>query len=838
LFTTPAMVSSLGMRGERSERGMAAGRSVVAAAGQPWWRRWEALAALLIVLATLAAYWQVYGDDYARSDERFAVNPDQVAENPGFIWDDEDYVHENPHLPNPAGLERIWFQRLENPQYYPLVFTTFWLEYRLWGGPDEQENLRAQGYHLTNVLLHALSALLVWWALRRVRFRGALAVGAIFALHPFCVESVAWVTERKNVLSAFFYLLALHSLLTWEERSDRRRWLYYLLALPLFQLGLFSKTVIASLPVALVILRWWRRRPLTTGFLLPLLPFLALGFGMGRLTALHERQVVLFGDVGPNWDLSFVERILIAGRALWFYVGKILWPHPLVFNYARWEIDPGQFTQWLAPLGALVIALLLGGLVRRYGVRGPLAAGLFYAVTVFPALGFVDVAPMRYSFVADHFAYLASLGVIVAAVGAAVAGLRRLRGEKSPPRGAGRSTIVDSPAGPPLASGARVAGAALLALVVLVCGYLTWKQSYIYRDIEYLWRHTLQHHPESHLARINLGVLLRRRGEDTAARAQFERVLADYPEMNWPRSKALTNLGNLDQAEGDLEQAVARFRAAIDLLPEAIEPRYNLANALLRAGRLDEALGRYEDLLARQPDHAPGRYNYGLTLERLGRWPEAHDQYLRVTREAPGYALGWTGVARAEQARGEPERAAEYYREALRRQPGSVAVELGLLGALLQSERRSEALGLAARLLERAPANASLRFEVVRRLRAHGAHAAAVAHLEAAREAGTADMRLLLMLIEEWSAAPDAAVRDGAAAVALAEELTAGEGGENPAVLTMAAMAYAEVGRYDAAIAVTRRALTLAEAAHEAGLAELQHERLELYARGEPYRLE
>jgi hypothetical protein len=228
------------------------------------------------MLATFAVYWQVYGAGYARNDGK-------VAENPGFIWDDEDYVFQNPHLPDPKGLERIWLHRSESPQYYPLVFTTFWIEYRLWGGPDANGKLKAGGYHFTNVLLHAISALLIWGILRRVRFRGAFAVAAIFALHPFCVESVAWVTERKNVLSLLFYLLAMRALLRWEDEPGSRRWRWWGLAFGLFLLGLFSKTVIASLPVAMLILRWWRRRPLTRDYALALLPFLALGFGMGRL---------------------------------------------------------------------------------------------------------------------------------------------------------------------------------------------------------------------------------------------------------------------------------------------------------------------------------------------------------------------------------------------------------------------------------------------------------------------------------------------------------------------------------------------------------------------------
>jgi len=763
---------------------------------------------LLLVLATFAAYWQVYGAGYARQDGK-------IAANPGFIWDDEDYVYQNPHLPDPQGLKRIWFHRQENPQYYPLVFTTFWLEYRLWGGPDANGELKAVGYHVTNVLLHALNALLIWGVLRRLQFRGAFAVAAVFALHPFCVESVAWVTERKNVLSLFFYLLAMQALLRWEERTDGRRWGWLGLAFGFFLLGLFSKTVIASLPVAMVILRWWRRRPLTTRYVLPLVPFLLLGFGMGRLTAQHEREIVLWGDIGPSWELSFVDRILIAGRALWFYVGKILFPHPLVFNYPRWDLDAKDIVQWSWPLAAVIGAAVLIWHARR-GRRGLLAGALFYAVGLFPALGFVNVAPMRFSFVADHFAYLASLGVMAMVVGLVVEGLDRLRLGPAP---------FSRPA------------IAILVVVLIVLGSLTWNQTEIYRDIEFLWRDTIAHYPESHLARINLGVLLSQRGEIEEARLQFAQVLEDWPDWPWTRSRALTNLGNLEQDAGHLDEAIRLFREASAAQPAALEPRFNLANALLHKGELDEAIRAYEALLAEHPEHVLVRYNLGCALEELERFDEAEAHFAQVTRIAPTFARGWTGRGRLAQRAGNPEQAVDCYRQARRLEPTLGQAILGELEALLQAGRREEGVQLARSILGRDPGAAGLRIEAVHVLRRRGEHGEAIRALREGLAISPRDVRLSLLLAEELACAPDPRLRSGAEALAIVERLRATGSGEGPAELSILALAYAELGRFPEAEMTMRRAIGLARERGLSDLAAKLTERMALLEAGCPFRL-
>jgi tetratricopeptide (TPR) repeat protein len=760
--------------------------------------RTDLLLGALLFLAVLVAYGRIYCGGYAREDGK-------TAQAPGFIWDDQDYVFQNPHLPDPHGLERIWFHRGESPQYYPLVFTTYWLEYRLWGGPDGSGHLQAWGYHLTNVLLHALSALLIWRILARVGFPAAFAAAAVFALHPMCVESVAWVTERKNVLSLFFYLLAMLALLRWEDEEGGRRWAWWGIGFACFFLGLFSKTVIASLPVALVIVRWWRKRPVTPAYLLGLLPLLVAGFGMGRLTAEHEAEYVLKGDLGPYWDLSFAQRVLIAGRALWFYAGKVLFPYPLVFNYPRWTIVASDLVAWIWPVAAVAAGAGLVWLAVR-GRRGPLAAAAFYATTIFPALGFVNVAPMRYSYVADHFAYGAILGLVVGAVGIAAEKLPQWR-------------------------------TAALGAVLAILGVLTWIQVGLYRDVEYLWRDTIVHYPESHLARINLGVLLRQRGEIDEARANFERVLRDWPDWPWTRARALTNLASLDQQAGRIDDAVRQLREAATATPAAQEPRYNLANALVLQGHPDEAIPIYRKVLEETPAHIKARYNLGCALEQQGKIEDADAEFRKVVEQDTRFALGWTGLGRAAIAKGKPADAVEDFRRARNIDPAVPGAVFGEIEALIRAGRRDEGLALADSVVSSAPAGSGVRREVALRLRDAGQHAAAIRMIRVGVAADPRDGRLQVLLVEELSAAPDPALRSGEEALRIAQGLVrAGFGGDPPALAALAC-AYAETGKFEDARASMRQALAAAKAKGTSQLLPTLEQRMKVLDSGQPVRL-
>jgi len=408
----------------------------------------------------------------------------------GWIWDDDDYIHQNPLLRSEAGLEQIWLEPSQSPQWYPMVFTTFWVEYQLWGDSP-------LGYHLVNILLHGLGAVLAWRLLRRLRVPGAWLAAALWAVHPVMVESVAWATERKNVLSGVFYLGAALAFLAWVERvrEGRRGWGVLAGSVLLFAGALLAKTVTASLPAALLLVLWWRReRWWDRRILLPLLVMVAAGVAMGMFTAWQE--VVKVRAVGAPWEHGFAERLLVAGRAPWFYLQKLVLPWPLVFIYERWQVDPAVWWQWLFPLATvdLVLALLL--LQRRLG-RGPLVAVLIFGGTLFPSLGFFDVYPHQFSWVADHFQYHASLALL-ALLAALLVRLPLLRdargGEDAPP-------WLDGPFGLGLPRRPLVPAGILVGVLALVSA----GQAATYKDWKTIWETTLERNPQAWIAANNLG---------------------------------------------------------------------------------------------------------------------------------------------------------------------------------------------------------------------------------------------------------------------------------------------------------------------------------------------
>ena len=325
----------------------------------------------------------------------------QPVWNGGFLWDDAAHVT-RPDLRSWEGLWSIWSAPGATQQYYPFTHTFFWLQHRLWGDTP-------LGYHLVNITLHAAAASMAGLILYRLSIPGAYFAAAIFALHPVQVETVAWITEIKNTLSAVFYLGAAIAWLRYKEKANAGA---YAISLGLFVLALCSKTVTATLPAALLVIAWWQRGRLSWRHdVLPLVPFFIFGIAAGLSTVWVERSLV--GAEGAAFDLTPIERGLIAGRALWFYAGKLLWPVNLVFIYPRWNVSQAHGWQYVYPAAALAVLAVAWAVRRRW--RGPLAGLLYFAGTLFPALGFFNVYPFLFSFVADHFQYLASLGLITLA---------------------------------------------------------------------------------------------------------------------------------------------------------------------------------------------------------------------------------------------------------------------------------------------------------------------------------------------------------------------------------------------------------------------------------------
>lgn len=548
-----------------------------------------------------------------------------------LLWDDDQHVTP-PAMQSLHGLWRIWFDLGATAQYYPLLHSAFWLEHQLWGSA-------VLPYHLLNVTLHAGSAFLVVLIARELKLPGATLSGFVFALHPVCVEAVAWISEQKSTLSAVFVLGSALLYLRYDETHGRRtRWQ----AFALFVLALLSKTTAATLPAVLLVILWWKRGLLRLKQdVLPLAPFFAVSIPAGLLTAWVERRYI--GAQGVEFALSVEQRILLAGRALWFYAGKIVWPAGLTFSYPRWRLDPAQAWQWLFPASVLAVAIALAILARKR--RGPLAAFLIFSGTLFPALGFLNVYPFRYSYVADHFQYLATLGIIVPLVSVLTLGIQKIHA-------------------PQLRTIAPVVLAASL-------GLMTFRQSANYADSETLYRATLARNPESWLAHNNLGsILVGMPGRLDDAVAEYEdaiRIEPGYPEAHFnlgaalmsahdpslaPRAiseyetalrlkpgyaQAHSNLGNaLLHMPDRRADAETEFRAALRVQPDMVQAHLGLGNALATAGRFADAAAEYRTALRLDPSAAEAHFNLGNVLLQLpGELPNAIAEYQSALRLRP-----------------------------------------------------------------------------------------------------------------------------------------------------------------------------------------------------------
>jgi protein O-mannosyl-transferase len=557
-------------------------------------RRWPAwIAGALLLVVTFAAY--------------------APAWRGGLLWDDDKHVTV-PELRSFHGLTRIWTELGATQQYYPLAHSAFWIEHRLFGDATP-------GYHLVNIGLHALSAFLLLVILRRLAVRGALLAAAIFALHPVQVESVAWISELKNTLSGVFFLLAALLYLRFDDERDRRT---YAAALGVFVLALLTKSVTATLPGALLVLCWWRRGRLDwRRDVVPTVPFFVVGAAAGLFTAWVERTYI--GAAGAEFHLSPIDHVLVAGRAIWFYLAKIVWPHPLVFQYPRWTIDPAVAWQYAFPIAAVALVGACWWFRRR--TRAPLAAVLMFAGLLFPVLGFVNVYPFRFSFVADHFQYLAMIPIVVpfSACATTLAHCRFAAGHAMP-----------------------------LAPALLLTGSLaaaTWAQAHDYADAVTSYRAILARNPSSWLAHANLGALLR----PTAP-----------------------------------EEALTHLTEAVRLNPGGELGHYNLANLFQQTGRFDEAVREYRETIRLSPHMALAHYNLGNTLLEMERMKEAEAAYVDALRDDPGLALAHSGLCRVLQATNRPADAVRECQAAVRLQPDLSVLHYDVAGVLQSQDRLDE----------------------------------------------------------------------------------------------------------------------------------------------------
>jgi tetratricopeptide (TPR) repeat protein len=576
----------------------------------------------------------------------------QPAWRAGFIWDDDDHLTKNVAVLSANGWKQIW-SSLEYSRYYPLTLTSFWLEHQLWG-------LRPLPYHAVNIALQAANALLLWVLLRRLRVPGAWMAAALWAVHPVNVETVAWVTELKNTQSGFFLLLALLLFLRFEDRWHRRD---YVLAVICGAAAMASKPSSVVLPAVILLCAWWRRGHCGLRDFRRVAPLAALAAGMSLLTVIEQRHHIT-GQGTPEWTFTVAQRLALASRAPWFYAGKVLWPFHVCFVYPRWELKTDSLAAWVPLTGLVLAAATLWRFRGRWWARGAIFGLGCFVVALLPVLGFFNIYFFRYSFVADHFQYLAS-AAIIALLAAAAARLA----EKMPP---------------PWVAANRRTGAVVLTILAA----LTYRQSQTYATSEKLYRSTIARNPRCWMAYNNLGATLLEQGRLDEAIDNLQHGLQFKPHDAGVRN----NLGTAFFRQGKSVEAVSQYRESTRLQPDYPDAHYNLGNALSELNHLNEAEAEYRDAIRYDPDYADAHYNLANTLVRLNRPTEALPHYQVVTRLRPTDVDAWFALANILGQQGNLAGALAGYQRTLQLKPDFVDAHYNLANALVRAANTNEAI--------------------------------------------------------------------------------------------------------------------------------------------------
>ena len=552
----------------------------------------------------------------------------------GFFWDDGIVLTDNPCMAGLAGLKEIWTTRAAD--ICPLTLTTFWIEHQLWG-------FAPLPYHIVNVLLQGGCAILLWRVLLRLKIPGAWFGAALWALHPAQVESVAWISEMKNTESGLFFLLAiLFFLRAAPDRLDR----LYVLSLLFGALAMMSKSSTVILPVVLALCLWWRGRGRLRFDAVRISPVLAMGLVVGLLSLWTQKVTP---DAYSQWTQTPLQRVASAGDAVWFYLGKILWPSPLMLIYPRWQIDAAQWTSYLPTLFALSVLVILW-IQRRSWARPWLFAWSYFLVALLPALGLLKMSFEVHSQVSDHFQYLAAIGPL-ALVAAGFTKLARMPLSWSKPL-------------------AWSLGAGLL----LAVGIISCQRAALYGDDAAIWADNVAKNPNSWGAHNNLGNALLDRHQNFAAENEYRKTFA----LNPLDAAAHFNLGRALDQDGDPDAAIAEFHEALKGFPDYADAYNSMGICLLKENRLEEAREALNQALAIEPNHVKALNNLAIALERLNRPDEAITVLHKSLSIDPNDPSAHTSLGLIFAMKGDIEQAIAEYREALRLSPGYPSAEANL----------------------------------------------------------------------------------------------------------------------------------------------------------------
>jgi tetratricopeptide (TPR) repeat protein len=627
----------------------------------------------------------------------------------GFLFDDDAMVTGSALVKASDGLRRMWFTT-EAIDYWPLTNSSLWFEWRLWGA-------NPTGYHVTNVLLHIASALVLWSILWRLRFPAAWLGAMVFALHPVNVQSVAWIAQRKNTLALFCFLLATAAFLKDQRRrgllppqstSVQRRGAlqpnrvdppdtgrsgrFYWLSLAAFTLAMLSKGSVAVFPGVLLLLVWWERRRITRMDVLRVAPFLAVAVGLTLVNVWFQMRMP-----GGSRDVTILQRVLGAAGVVWFYLAKALVPARLTFMYPQWDIDARSLLWWMPLLSACGVTSWLVWRRDQPIIRAALFGWAFFCLALIPVMGLTDVYFMKYSLVADHYEYIGVVAV-AAIVGCGLLGWW----------------------------GSRVLGAwgvrMVAAAVLIVCWSLTWNQAHLYAGAETLYRATLDRNPSAWPIRNNLGALLLERDANEEAAAQLKRALQGHPDFVQAHNNycnALARLERMDEAltecstalrldpnravsyislgmalasRGRLPEARRAFETALKLHPDSVEAHSYLADLLLDGGDPVEAARHYREVLRERPASGSARDGLGRALDDLGDIRGAEAAFRDAIQYAPQLADPYRRLADVLVEQGRIDEAIDAYRKALSHDDKSAETQNNLAVALARAGRTAEAI--------------------------------------------------------------------------------------------------------------------------------------------------
>jgi tetratricopeptide (TPR) repeat protein len=744
-----------------------------------FWRR-DWFWALLLITFVFIAYAQVFRAD--------------------FIWDDESHLTQNPCVVGPLGLKEIW--TTTRAVYYPLVLTTFWALHKFFG-------LNPLPYHLLNVFFHAASAILLWRILRSLRVRGAWLGAALWALHPVMVQSVAWVTELKNTQSCVFYLLSILFFLNWDDqggavsrpswrRFEGRRSLVFALSLVFFLLATLSKPSVVMLPFVLALCVWWMRGRIRWRDTLAFAPFALISVLASAWTIWEQRFHAR--AVGPDWVQTFPERLIIAGKAVWFYVGKLVWPHPLIFIYPRWNINSSTLPAYL-PLLAVIAGLVALWFIQAKSGRALFFAAAYYVISLFPVLGFFSVYFFRYSFVSDHFQYLASMGPL-ALTGAGIATVLGRFCETPDPFVFHPDTVPRSASTIAKPRWRLALSAAFCGILLILLGFVTWRQTTEYRNLFALYTATLQKNPDCWMAHYNLGIVLSEQGEP--------------------------------------DQAIEHYRQAVALRPDYAEAHYNLARLLVDLGQLNGAIAHYERATAINPTDAEAQNNLGATLFGMGRADDAIAHYQKALEIRPDYPEASCNLANALIAKGDFDGAIARYTACLAAMPEQEEAQYNLASALLHKGRANEAIIQYQKVLAMHPESADAHANLGSAWLATKRNRDAIAEYTKALQISPEHLPALCNLAWLLATSADPSLRNGSEAVRVAEraESVSSRSDKHPTVLRILAAAYAEVGRFGEATETAQQALRGAEKQGDSSLSSTLRDEIALYELALPYHKE